>query len=267
VNRICVLVLLLWIAFAGTPVFVHAQQISPNPNTSTITLNTTASNQLNPFTNSGTIDITDTGLLSNSGTLNNSGTVTMTNFLINYGTLIDSGTVNINDNYGYLINYGTFDINGGTVNINGFGYFLNSNGTVNINGGTVNINGSGYLNNSGVLNINSGTVNLNSVDGFLYCEDNTLNYNSGTNTMSLGGLSWYIETLILGQGANLNITDGTLNIGTLIDPTGSNSGITGNFTVNTYGTLNAVPIPGAIMLLAPGLIGLARIRRRFKAVR
>jgi hypothetical protein len=256
--------LLLWTAFASTPFVVHAQQISPNPNTGTITLNTTAFNYLNPFTNSGAIDITDTGLLTNSGTLNNSGTVTMASFLINYGTLIDSGTVNINNNDGFLINYGTFNINGGTVNINGSGYFFNSDGTVNINGGTVNINGSGYLNNSGVLNINSGTVNLNSVDGFLYCEDDTLHYNSGINTMNLGGQSWYIGTVILGQGASLNVTNGTLNIDTLIDPTGSDSGVTGDFTVNTYGALNPAPIPSVILLLAPSLVGLAAVRRRFK---
>ena len=83
----------------------------------------------------------------------------------------------------------------------------------------------------------------------------------GANTIKLGGKSIDIATLILGQGATLNITDGSLTVNELIDPTGSDTGITGTFTADSYGMSTSLPggtptpLPGAILLLGSGLAG------------
>ena len=87
---------------------------------------------------------------------------------------------------------------------------------------------------------------------------------AGANTINLDGKTIDITTLVLGQGVTLNITDGSLTVTTLFDPTGTLSGITGTgaFIAHSYGTLSTVPIPGAIWLLASGLAGLISLRRR-----
>jgi len=85
---------------------------------------------------------------------------------------------------------------------------------------------------------------------------------SGANTINLGGKAIDIAALVLGQGATLNITDGSLTVNELIDPTGTDTGITGTFTAESYGTLTSTPIPGALWLVAPGLACLALLRRR-----
>ena len=167
-NRIKILfILLAGIAFASTPLIIHAQQIVDptcsdysclNDNFSTITVDTLGAynsviyysyidsngnliqGSYDYYVNYEDIGITSNGMLSNNmplysyGTLTNSGTLNNTPSALLYtsGTLTNIGTLT---NSGTLTNIGTLT-----------------------NYGTLNNNAGGYLDNSGTLN-NYGTLN------------------------------------------------------------------------------------------------------------
>ena len=124
-NRYLLSILLATAVFAYLTFPLQAQQISPTPNTGTITVDTSgAFNNLNPFDN------------NSLGILNISSAGTLTN---NYSAVLN------NNSGGTLSNSGT----------------LNSFGTIN-NSATLRSDGNSTLNNSGTLNNNSG-ASLNSL--------------------------------------------------------------------------------------------------------
>lgn len=99
-----------------------------------------------PFVNSGVIDLTTTGWLTNhTDDFTNSGTINISGVFINRGTLINSGT---------LTNTSTF-INTATGLVENSGGITNN--SVNFSNDGV-LNNSGTLDNSNIVN-NSGTIN------------------------------------------------------------------------------------------------------------
>ena len=227
----------------------------------------------------------------NNGTFNQQGGALTATSIINGGTFnYSGGTIT-----GALQNSGTTNVTGGTsttpntfaasVMNNSGGNFNVGNGVnaayvtfvnavTNNAGATFTINNSqvtfqGTFLNNGALVTDPSTIVF---DGIFTSDGGTITgsagdtyefLGSGANTINLGGNAFTIKTLILGQGATLNIADGSLTVATLIDPTGSDPGIPG-LTATNYSMFSAVPIPSAILLFGPGLVGLAAIRRRFK---
>jgi hypothetical protein len=233
----------------------------------------------------GTLFIGDGG----SGTYNLSGgTLTTTNLLvgINGAFNFSGGTIT-----GALQNLGRLtNVTGGSlITPNTFAASVTNNGTFNVNNAYVTFTNA-VMNNAGAtFTINQSKVTFNSPvvnNGTWITDPSTIIFHgiftgqtgtmtgstgdtweflgSGANTINLGGKPINITTLVLGQGVTLNITDGSLTVNTLIDPTGTLSGITGTgaFSATNYSTLSAVPIPGAIWLLGSGLAGLIPLRRR-----
>ena len=233
----------------------------------------------------GTLFIGDGG----SGTYNLSGgTLTTTNLLVglNGAFNFSGGTIT-----GALQNLGRLtNVTGGSlITPNTFAASVTNNGTFNVNNAYVTFTNA-VMNNAGAtFTINQSKVTFNSTvvnNGTWITDPSTIIFHgiftgqtgtmtgstgdtweflgSGANTINLGGKPINITTLVLGQGVTLNITDGSLTVNTLIDPTGTLSGITGTgaFSATNYSTLSAVPIPGAIWLLGSGLAGLIPLRRR-----
>ena len=233
------------IVFAGTPFMVQADQISPNPNSGTITVTGSDYNSFVPFDNNlnGVINIKNAGSLTNNGALNNNGTLTnetggmlINNIgatLNNYGdpdnvgshTLTNNGTLH---NYGTLTNIGKLsNWNGGilrnfpmgTLNINGtmFDSPFNPGGTNgNLeNYGTLNINSGGTLHAEEGKWYNYGTLNINTGGTLDMFESTLTNYGLLNNIVTInnyGILNHNYDTLNNTSGGTLNNNGGTLNI-------------------------------------------------------
>ncbi len=212
--------------------------------------------------------------INNGGTFNYSGG-TITGALQNNGLVNVTGGTPITPNTfaaSVMNNYGANFTVGNGVNS---AYVTFTNAVTNNAGATFTINNSyvTFLSNfvnqgtfvtdpstvifDGVFTSNGGTITGSAGDTYEFLA-------SGVNTIDLGGNNVDIGTLVLGQGATLNITDGSLTVATLIDPTASDSGITGDFTAGNYGTLNttSAPEPGTILLLGFGLAGLIGLKRK-----
>jgi hypothetical protein len=192
-------------------------------------------NNCNTFTNSGFLNLL---LLQNTGeATNNSGATLGVDSLSNTGTLSNSGTI-VTDAQGTITNSGALD-NSGTLHC-GMGGTLNNSGLLN-NSGTLlsglHLNNSGNLNNSGTLQSgpamsinNSGTVN-----------------NSGAFTLNFGntvtGTGTYIQTA--GQTVNNgNISQSSIRIeGGSLSGTGT---ITGNLTIGSGASVNPGNSPGTL---------------------
>ncbi len=95
----------------------------------------------------------------------------------------------------------------------------------------------------------------------------TLNTNTGAATL-VGSTGAGIGALVTENGILYGGVESPLSVNTVNPATGaltfvaSASGTYGNFW--GLAPVNPVPLPGAIFLFAPGLVGLAAIRRRFK---
>ena len=237
--RIKIPALLLCLVALGFAAQAQAQcsltdQISPNPNPvgNTVVIlenGATLCNALNPFDNFG--DIRGEGLpLSNYGTLNNSGVISIAAPLDNYGALNNSGGLGVNGSY--LSNYGTFN-NSGTAG-------GTSNVTVNQVGGTLNNYGqmgNSFYSNAGTWNnygevvsdagaTNSGVFN-NYAGGRVRSDSNPL-----TNS---GVLNNYFGGTVESGGYPLNNTGMLNNAGSLYANTINNSG---QFSVLASGAAN-----------------------------
>jgi hypothetical protein len=192
-----------------------------------------------------------------TGALQNGGQVSVT-----------GGTLGANNTFAATVTNNS----GGTFNMNN-AYVTFTNAVLNNAGATFVISQSNVTFNGSVTNIGRWITDPSTIifKGIFTGQNGTITgspgdtyefLGSGTNTINLGGSTVSIGTLILGPGVTLNVTDGLLTVTTLFDPTGSNTGVTGNFIATGYGTLSSVPIPGAILLLAPGLACLVALRRR-----
>lgn len=163
--------------------------------------------------------------------------------------------------------YGGFSINNAMATFNSSftnaagATFSGINSTVTIGGNVTNqgtwfIDPSTFIFNGNFTN--TGTITTDKGDTFEFLTP------SGTTTanltIDLGGITLPIGALIIGQGVTLTVTDGTLTYTALTEPTAL------SITTGSGGSISqsAVPIPGAILLFAPGLVGLAAIRKRFK---
>lgn len=254
------LILLLVISFATTPLIVHADYgLAPNPNPvgSTITIDTNNAYSYVYFDNYGYIIITNNGRLSTDDTLNNNiggniesdgwmsinGTINNFWWLVNNGTLMNADTLN---NSGMLYNTGWVG-NSGTLNnssaLYNYGTIESGRGEINNSGtiynyGNMYIDNSDHLTNPGTLNNygtltsaksveNSGTIN-NNIGGTINYEE--VFYNS--NTLNNNG-TMDINHNMYNFGKLTN--NGTLNNGTLNN---INSILQNDGTLNNYGTLN-----------------------------
>ena len=184
------------------PLNVYGQQIAPNPNWGSITLNGNGWYNNNFFFNNGTVfnggTLTNYGTLSNNtggtlknytgGTLNNNGEIYINgaSTLANYGTLNNDDTLN-NHTGGTLANYGTLSNNTGGTLKNYTGGTLNNNGTIDtISGSFINdgvITGTGYINGNVSGN---GQIAPGNSSGVLTIDGNLTHYDGG-HQIELGG--------------------------------------------------------------------------------
>ncbi len=211
------------------------------------------------ITNGGTFNYsggTITGAFQNGGTTTVTGGTALAPNMFGASVMNNSGgnfTVGNGLNSAYVTFMKAVTNNAGAT-------FTIDNSYVTFNGPVVN-NGTWITDPStvifkGIFTGQNGTITGSPGDTYEFL-------GSGANTINLGGNAITITTLVLGPGVTLNITDGSLTVTTLFDPTGSNPGIPG-LTATNYSMFSAVPIPSAILLFGPGLVGLAAIRRRFK---
>jgi hypothetical protein len=167
--------------------------------------------------------------------------------------------------------YGGFSVNNATVAFNSSftnalgATFSGINSTVTIVGNVTNqgqwfIDPSTFIFNGNFTN--SGTLTTSGGDTFEFL-------GAGTHYLNLGTAGLTLGNLILGAGVTLDVTgSGTLDVTNFIEGTGAtlvstadSSGIKPDFIPKNTST---VPIPGGLILLAPGLLALVGIRRRFK---
>ena len=227
------------------------------------------SNGWGMFNQSGGVHSAGSILVGAKGTYNYSGG-TITGALQNGGQVnVTGGTASAPNTFAASVTNNT----GGTFNANN-AYVNFVNAVLNNSGATFTINNSNVTFQSTFLNYgalvtdpstvifkgiytsqNGGTIFGSSGDTWEFL-------GAGANTVDLGGKTVNLAALVLGPGVTLNVTDGSLIVNYLSDPTGSNTGITGVFTATGYGKLDTVPLPSALWLFAPGLAGLISLRRR-----
>lgn len=250
----------------GTPLLVEAAQILPTPNTGTITVDTAdAYNSLNPFENLGDIDITNSGMLTNTaegslrngtsyssagtitnaGTLNNYGSLSShaTSTLINAGLLTNAGTLSTldggmtNSEGATLINTGTLTTTWGSIRNAGT---VTNTGTLWVSDGTLNNGATGVLNNSGVLKItccfgvlNDGVLNNSAtftVSGALFFTNSGTLTNTGTFNNDF--MSQLVNTGTLINTGTLNNSFASLTNTSLLINTGELTNIGSNARIS-----------------------------------
>lgn len=201
------------------------------------------------LTNSGSI--ISTGSFTNSGSFYNYGGAFTGAFQSSGITYAFGGTALAPNTFaGTVTNDSGGQFNVGYGGIAGYVTFMNA--VTNSEGATFTISKSyvtfeGTVTNNGTWVSDPSTVIF---DGIFNGQNGTITgsigdtyefLGAGANTINLGGQAITISTLILGQGATLNITDGSLTVNELIDPTGTDSGITGAFTAKSYGIQTPIP--------------------------
>ncbi len=220
------------------------------------------------FNQSGSTHAAGSIIVGGTGTYNYSGG-TITGALQNYGRVnMTGGAVGTPNTFGASVsNYAAFNVNQANV-VFANAVTNNAGGIFTVNGSNVTFQGT-FLNYGNLVSDPStiifkgiftggGTITASSGDTYEFV-------GAGDNTINLGPGGLTITNLILGPGVTLTLTGGgSLTVTTLTDPTGTDSGITGNFSAANYGKFSAVPIPGAIVLLGPGLLALVGLRRRLK---
>ena len=246
------------------PEMVDAQQISPvsNPTGSTITVDTADfynwQTPINPFLNSGTINITSAGTLTNqadsvsfaevlnSGTLNNSGFFGNASFGPDSFALFKNITGQINNqqggqfqNAGSLISNGTFINNGGSTLINSLGGTIASSGTLTFHADSAFDNTGGTLKNSGIIKSH--------IDDLYFGAGGVIEFESGSHYVNHAQISVDAATSLsnaqtmtnygdLSNAGSLDNSGKLINLSTLTFLAGSVSGNTGN--LNSHATLN-----------------------------
>ena len=237
------------VTFSPTQVFTINGGGILNPNTRTFTLN------------SGTLSLSSGGTISNSGTFQTQGTVTLisragSNF--NCPLKVNTGTATAYDSNNPFTAFfnGTITVDAGaTLNVFGGGYSVRSNGNVTNNGTITSGGGSVFIMRGSTLT-NAGTMNpatLNfdsttSISGAGTFSSANININvNGQGNVSLSGNVTFSPTqffTINGGGIlNPNTRTFTLNSGTLSLSSGgtiSNSG-----TFQTQGTVTLIPKSGS----------------------
>ena len=165
--------------------------------------------------------------------------------------LQNGGTLNVNDGVTLNVSQGsTLNVNYGTLNFNGYMLNVNDGGRLNVNdGGTFNVNGP--LNGSHTLNVNSGgTLNFSNLALVSLTSDNKIILNSGGTLNFSGDIAFASQLVVSGQlninssnftlygGVTLDVdSGGTLNVnGQLYVKTPLN--VNGTLNVNSGGTLN-----------------------------
>lgn len=240
-RHIAVAVQLAFSVGAGAALSVpaHAQQIT----CPAVAVSVTTATEFNAVAScpvNGTLNISNTGVLSNNtgaglfnsntGTLNNYGTLTNTTgaFLTNNGTLINYGTLN---NAGSTGNYALFS-NSGTLNNSGVLFndgagFLPNRGTIN------NLSGAIFYNNSGTLvNYAGGTL---SNAGTVFNSATLRNY--GTLSNNVGSTVMNTSALRNMSGAGLTNAGVFNNTGSLRNYAGAALTNSGTLNNNTGGSL------------------------------
>lgn len=232
-------------ALVGMPLVVQADQIEPNPNHETITINPTDSAWNEEFfENFGTID--NWGGLENNGTLNNLATInnysgaTLENWS---GPLYNQAGATLT-NYGSLYNFTEIDNYSGGL-LNNYGFLSNSWGGILRNYGTLNNYAGGTLDNwrklynevGGTLN-NYGLLHNDCLHhGKNIVENRGTLYNKAGGTIYSGSKLDNYGTLVNEAGATVYHCYGTLNNysgGILINQ----GNLTGNLgTLNNWGVL------------------------------
>jgi len=203
---------------------------------------------------------------------NSTGTYTLSG-----GTLTGAGTLKIGTDNGGGAGSGTFNLVGGTLNPNtiqvGAGGTFNVNtdwtysGTLMVNNGTLNASGRTFaLGPGGTLTLNGGTVRAGTFD-----TDTGFTWNSGTmefsNSLTVAtgepfGATVNVtdnralevtNTLTVDDGGTVNLSGGTLTVGTLdlTDATGAVNWTGGTFNYDTLG-VGAGTFSGAGRTLSVG---------------
>jgi PEP-CTERM motif len=235
----------------------------------------------------GTLDVYVTNLYNNTGaTLNNNfGSILKSDAVLsNSGTLNNSGAIFMNDSSA-LVN-----LSGGTVNLNSGSTLVllnpmvnQSGGTVNINsGGTLNVgragaghysaqlNNSGNLNNASILNFsdfasshNSGTLNNSGTLSLTDSHTSYSGYSSFYNSAILNNTGILHNSAVLnntgtiaGSGAYIQNAGQTINNGTMTQSSfdvqgGSLSGtgtMNGNVSIGSLASVNPGNSPGIMTI-------------------
>ncbi len=242
--------------------------------------------------NNGTINGTGT-YVQNVGQTTNNGSMTQASVTVKggtfnqqAGTLTATGTASSSN----ITNNGTFNYTGGSITAN-----ILNNAQFNIQAATPGspLTVYGSMMNYGAVNITQTTAVFTggvTNNGTWITDPSTIIFEggysgTGTLTPSVGDTYEFLQPgnvtitlngdatltgLALGQGVNLTVLGGTLTVTTLFDQSDSNPGLIAglNLTDTTYEPLSdapaPTPVPATLLLLAPGLGGLAAMRRRIK---
>ena len=192
--------------------------------------------------------------------INNAGTVAGT-YMPDFGGYVPGSP----DQYGFSLSNGTYTTNTALANYPAFFPFpsgINNAGTIvgsYLTGSALygfSLSGTTYTTLNGAespYGINNAGTIVGSGRGGGFCLSN------GTYiTLNVPGASITDPT---------GINDAGTIVGSYLDASGMWHGFSlsnGAYTTLDYALVSGVPIPGAILLFVPGLVGLAAMRRRFK---